>query len=51
MEMLITDDSWFKIQENRTWDIFPFSRFREKRRETVVVRSSRLVLDSAVLLR
>ena len=48
---LITEDSWFKIQENRTWDIFPFSRFREKRRKAGVARSSRLALDSAVLVR
>jgi len=44
------DDSWLKIQENRTWDMFSFARFRKKRREGVVCSSFRLVLDSAVLL-
>ena len=49
---LFTDDSWLKIQENRTWDVFPLAGLREERREAIVgsgLRSVRLLLDSAVL--
>lgn len=50
--VLFTDDSWLKIQENRTWDVFPLAGLREERREAIVgsgFRSVRLLLDSAVL--